>query len=241
MNKLFNKIYVAAALLCCMFATSGCEAGLTYEEAPESVYSEVGVSTFTVRSRELFKDQIWAKNWNQWVEGYINTQQIGTLGEMEWTNETDAEYTLVDGTKVAPGETVTVKGSKTESDDESVPGGKVYVLNVYAKSKATYSTANKGYLFDGEKFSGEYKLVDPNADNRSQQVILPVRQNEVIGELTLIDSYNCVVERLDGAPQLGVPADFSKPARYLVKNIAYLPAGVEQYKCVYEVRITFLP
>lgn len=44
MNKLLNKICIGAAVLCSASVISSCTAGLTYEEAPESVYSEVGVS-----------------------------------------------------------------------------------------------------------------------------------------------------------------------------------------------------
>ncbi len=43
MNKLLNKICIGAAVLCSASVISSCTAGLTYEEAPESVYSEVGV------------------------------------------------------------------------------------------------------------------------------------------------------------------------------------------------------
>ena len=78
------------------------------------------------------------------------------------------------------------------------------------------------------------------AETTAQQVTLPVKQNEVIGELNVSNPYDNVVERIDGAPELGVPADFSKPARYLVKNIAYRPAGVPQVTRLYEVRVTFV-
>ena len=40
MNKLLNKICIGAAVLCSASVISSCTAGLTYEEAPESVYSE---------------------------------------------------------------------------------------------------------------------------------------------------------------------------------------------------------
>ena len=39
MNKLLNKICIGAAVLCSASVISSCTAGLTYEEAPESVYS----------------------------------------------------------------------------------------------------------------------------------------------------------------------------------------------------------
>ncbi|WP_455672515.1 hypothetical protein [Phocaeicola sp.] len=239
-NKLLNKIYASAATLCCVLAISSCTAGLTYEEAPESVYSEVGVSKFNVNARELFTDKIYAVNWDKWVDNYIDTRMIGSSSTFKWTNETGASYTLPDGTIVKDGETIEIEGSETIESDSSAPGGKLHVLNVFASSRVQYQTANKGYLFDGNKFSGDFELVDP-VENRSQYVNLPVRKNEIIGEMYLIDYSICTVEPVDGAPKLGMPGDLSKPSRYLVKNIAHRPAGVEQYQCLYEVRVTFLP
>lgn len=52
MNKLLNKICIGAAVLCSASVISSCTAGLTYEEAPESVYSEVGVSKIELKARD---------------------------------------------------------------------------------------------------------------------------------------------------------------------------------------------
>jgi len=239
-NKLLNNICKGVAALCCIGAISSCTAGLTYEEAPESVYSEVGVSKIDIKARELFNDKIYAINWNKWVDNYIDTRLIGSSSSFKWTNRTGAPYTLPDGTVVPAGEEVTVTGSETIESDSNAPDGKVYVVNVYAASDVQYETANKGFLFDGSKFSGDFELVNP-VDNRSQNVILPVRKNEIIGEFYLVSYSVCTVEAVDDAPKLGVPGDFSKPCRYLVKNIAHRPAGVKQYQRLYEVRVTFLP
>ena len=212
-TKMFNKLYVGLTLLCGLSFAS-CEADLTYDDAPESIYSEVGVSgtPFILKARQLFPNQVWAKNWNKYADNYMNTQQIS------WE------------TKV------------TTESDSSAPGGTLYVINVKANTKATYKTDNKGYLFDGSKFSGSFQLgeIDEANPGMSQTVTLPVKQNEVIGELYLVDQYNCVVERVNGAPELGIPADLSKPARYLVKNICYRPEGVPQAQRLYEVRVTFV-
>ena len=78
MNKLLNKICIGAAVLCSASVISSCTAGLTYEEAPESVYSEVGVSKIELKARELFNDKIYAVNWNKWVDNYIDTRLIGS-------------------------------------------------------------------------------------------------------------------------------------------------------------------
>lgn len=239
-NKLLNKVYTGIVALCCMSAISSCTAGLTYEEAPESTYSEVGVSKIDLKARELFEDKIYAVNWNKWIENYIDTRLIGSSNVFEWVNRTGKPYTLPDGKVVAPGEKASVTGSETIEQDSSAPGGKVYVLNVYAASYTQYSTANKGFLFDESKFSGDYELVNP-VDGRSQNVVLPVRKNELIGELYLVSYSVCTVEPVGGAPKLGQPGDFTQSCRYLVKNIAHRPAGVEQYQRMYEVRVTFLP
>ncbi len=240
MNRLLKKLIATFIVLCGIIVLSSCKAGLTYEEAPESVYSEVGVSGFTLRARELFENKIFAVNWDKWVDNYINTQSVATYSGTTWKNETGAAYTLPDGTVVEAGSSVTLKGKMTEENNEKAPDGKLYVLTFYSLSRATYSTPNKGYLFDGSKFSGDYVLVDP-LNNRSQEVNLPVRKNELIGELNLNNSYDCVVEPIDGSAVLGQPGDFTKSNFYLVKNIAYLPAGVEQYKRLYEIRVVFLP
>lgn len=217
-NKMFKKLYIGFALLCGLSFTS-CEADLTYEEVPESVYSEVGLSgtPFVLRSRAWFQNQIYAVNWKQWADNYINTQQI------DWET------------------------SMTQESNSDAPGGTLYVVNVKAKTKATFSTANKGYLFVGSKFNGTYEFVNPatttiegKQETTAQQVILPVNPAEVIGEINLVAQYDCVVERVNGAPELGVPADFTKPARYLVKNICYRPSGVPQATRLYEVRVTFV-
>lgn len=218
-TKMFNKLYVGLAMLCGLSLVS-CEAGLTYEEAPEGYYTEVGVSgtPFTVRARQLFPNQVWATNWGKYAENYMNTQQISWEAKLTTENEATA------------------------------PDGLLYVINVKANTKVIYATDNKGYLFDSSKMSGDFELLDydgdageyvPAADSKARYVRMPVKQAEVIGEINLVDVYNCVVERVDGASKLGVPADFTKSNRYLVKNICYRPAGVDQYTRLYEVRVTF--
>ncbi len=239
LNKLLKKAYAGVIVLSGItLALSSCQGGLTYEDAPESVYSKVGANRLDVRARELFQNKIYAINWNQWVENYLNTQLIGNTGT-SWTNNTGVAVTLSNGSIVQPGAKVT--GGITQEDNADAPDGKLYVMTVYAQDHATYKTANKGYLFDGSKFTGDFKLGDPITNNRSETVKLPVRKNEIICEMVLDDAFNCVVERVGDAPALGEPGDFSTPKRYLVKNIAYLPKGVQQYKRLYEVRVVFYP
>lgn len=237
MKKYFRYIYAGTILLCAISLMTNCERGLTFEEAPESTYSVVEATRLDVRSRELFENKIYAVNWGKWVENYINTQEIGNSSG-SWTNTTGAAVTLSNGEVIQPGQTV--NGSITEENNSDAPDGKLYVITAYVKDRITYATANKGYLFDSSKFSGDFQLVNPT-DNRSTNVILPVKKNEIICELVLSNVYDCVVEPLAGAPELGKPNDFSEPHRYLVKNIAYRPSGVKQYTRMYEVRIVFYP
>jgi len=238
--SILNKLSVGLALIgACAFTS--CESGLTYVDVPESVYSEARVSTYTVKARELFEDKIYAVNWNQWVPDYISTVVIGGSSELTWVNKTGQDYTLVDGTVVAPEEEVKLKGQILEESNGEAPDGKLYVMQTYALSKVTYSTPNNGYMFDASKFSGDFELVEPDENGRARQVKLPVRPNETIVEFTLVDAAACVVEPVGDAPKLGVPGDFSTPRRYLVKNTTRRPDGVPQAQRLYEVRVTFLP
>lgn len=240
-NKIIKNLYGGVAILCATLAFTSCEAGVTYEESPENVYSEVGISSITISGREWFKGQIYASNWNKWVDNYIDTQNISKTSSFKWTNRTGNPYTLNDGTVVAPNETVELKSTRTEESCAEAPDGKLYVINMYAVDHATYVTPNKGYQFDASKFSGDFELLNAE-NNRSQKVVLPVRKNELVGVISLTNYNYCDVEPVDGAPTLGVPADFTaKGQRYLVKNITHRPAGVEQYQRLYEIRLTFLP
>lgn len=237
--KILNKLYAVAlgALL-----LTGCQKGLEYEEVPESIYNNVNLAgaLCNVKARQLFENQIYATNWNKWVPDYIDTETIGNYQSSEdWTNETSASVTL-NGVTVAPGETVQLKNSLTEEELASAPNGTLYVVNLYADSEATYETINKGYLFDASKFSGDFELVNPTA-GRSQQIILPVKKNEVIVEILLSQEYNCKVKPQDEAPELGKPGDFTVPRRYLVVNESRRPDGQPAAQRLYEVRITFLP
>lgn len=237
---ILNKLCLGLALMGSVMGMTSCTAGLTYEDAPENIYTEVGVSAFNVRARELFEGKIWAVNFNQWTD-YLSTVVIGGSSEINWTNETGQVYTLADGTSVAPDETVKLRGTMTEEVASDAPDGKIYVLHSYVPSHTTYSTPNRGYLFDASKFSGDFELVNP-VDNRSQQVALPIRPAELVVDFTLVDYDACTVEPQDGAPALGVPGDFTQPRRYLVRNSrTHRPDGVEEYRRMYEVRLTFLP
>lgn len=238
--RLLNKL---CAVTLGLLLLNSCQSGLEYDEVPESIYSNVNLAgnLANVKSRELFENKIFAINWNRWVDNYISTVTIGTYqSETNWTNTTAAPVT-VNGTTVAPGATAKLKNSLTTEALASAPGGTLYVLNLIANSRATYKTANKGYLFDKSKFSGDFQLVAPITNNRSEQVILPVRKNEVIVELLLSQEYNCKVYPQDNAPEMGKPGDFTQPRRYLVINESRLPAGVERAQRLYEIRITFLP
>ena len=72
MNKLLNKICIGAAVLCSASVISSCTAGLTYEEAPESVYSEVGVSKIELKARELFNDKMVEGTMGKWAPRFVN-------------------------------------------------------------------------------------------------------------------------------------------------------------------------
>lgn len=240
--KLFNKLY--AIVLGTIFL-AGCQAGLEYEDVPESIYNEVGLSSnlCNVKTSILFPEgTMYAKNWNKWAGAYISTVTIGNYqGEgTDWKNETSSDVT-VDGKTVKPGEAIRLKNSITTESLATAPEGTLYVLNVFADSKAVHSTPNKGYEFDASKLSGVFELVAP-VDGRSQKVLIPVNQKEqVLVEFLLLQVYNNKVTPVDGSPALGEPGDYSVPRRYLVTNTSRLPDGMSPKERLYEVRITFLP
>lgn len=243
LNKFLNKFYQGFGLLCAVLAFSSCEAGLTYEEADESQYTQVGLSAVTIQARELFENKMYAINWgNKVVENYIKTVTIGGTADMMYKNTSGSVVTLNDGTQVQPDETVTVKSTRTEESCSEAPGGKLYVINIYAVDRATYSTPNKGYLFAADLFGNTtYELVDPT-DNRSEKVILPIRKDELVAYVNMsTGNYDCMVEPVGDAPALGTPGNYGIAQRYMVKNIAHRPAGVPQSMAMYEIRITFLP
>lgn len=243
LRKFLNNFYKGFGILCASLAFTSCEADLVYEEADESQYTQVGLSAVTIQARELFENKMYAINWgNKVVENYIKTVTIGGTADMKYKNTSNSVVTLNDGTKVQPGETVTVSSTRTEEALESAPNGKVTVIHIYAVDRATYTTPNKGYLFDAKLFSGQdYEFVDAE-NGRAEKIILPVRKNEVIAYVNMsTTNYDCMVEPVGDAPAMGIPGDFTVSQRYLVKNLANRPAGVPQAMAMYEIRITFLP
>lgn len=238
--KIINKLYAIALGVLLM---TGCQAGLEYTDVPESIYSNVNLASnlCNVRARQLFENQIYANNWNQWVPNYIGTVTIGNYqGDgKEWTNNSNSAFTI-NGVSVNPGGKTKVKNSLTEESLAEAPGGKLYVVNLFADAFAQYPAPNKGYVYDGSKFTGSFELVNPT-NGRADNIKLPVRQNEVIVELLLSQEYNCKVYPQNGAPELGKPGDFTQPRRYLVVNESRRTDGQEAAKRLYEVRITFLP
>src|SRR5690554_693675 len=145
-DKILRNIIAGVVLFGSVWMLTGCEKGLVYEEAPESTYSQVAATRFDVRAREVFEDKIYAVNWQQWVDAYLNTQLIGTSDE-SWTNETGAAVTLSNGETVQPGETVT--GSIVEQSDASAPGGTLYVIRAEEEVSAPAKPATKEFYFVG--------------------------------------------------------------------------------------------
>lgn len=234
-------------VLLAAMATTSCESGLEYDDVPESYYSDVNLRSCWVSSRALFENCLFAKNYNG-GKGEI-TSAIRQVDFPEdkttWTNNTGADYTLADGTVVAPGETKDLAlglYAMTTREDASAPDGKVYVLTYYIPSTVTYTTPNKGYLFIGSKMPEGYTLVDPTNDMSescttpvdTKKLVVTMLASQYLGDATTFTPMN-------GAPKLGVPGDFSEPRQYLVKNNMRRPAGVAQAQRLYEVRIVVLP
>lgn len=248
--KFFSKIrniYASMLVLLAAMATTSCETGLEYDDVPESYYTDVNLRSCWVSSRALFEDCLFAKNYNG-GKGEI-TSAIRQVDFSEdattWTNETGANYTLANGTVVAPGETVNIAlglYAMTTRDDASAPDGKVYVLTYYVPSTVTYSTPNKGFLFVGSKMPEGFTLVNPENDMSEEattavdtkKLVVTMFASQYIGDATTFTPQN-------GAPALGVPGDFSEPRQYLVKNNMRRPSGVPQAQRLYEVQVIKLP
>lgn len=237
-----KKAYVGLFLMLAALGTTSCQSGLTYEEVPESYYTEVGLNSCTVMSRYLFEDCIYAKNFGKYTT-YVAQSTFGT--EREWTNETGSNYTLADGRVVAPGEKIKLTsgvGSMTTRDDNNAPEGKVYVMTYYVPKTVTYNTANNGYLFDQSKLPSGFNCVDPEngmsvkttADVDIKQLVVTMQAKQWYGDASTFTPQN-------GAPKLGAPGDYSEPRQYLVKNNMRRPAGVPQSMRLYEIRIVVLP
>lgn len=248
--KIGNKLG-AIAFSALLFAS--CQSGLVYEEVPESIYNDVNLTSnfCTVQSRHLFENQLYGVNWNKYSEGYISTVTIGNYqGDGKtFTNDTAEPVTILN-TTLQPGESITIKNNMDVVDDASAPEGKLYILNIYADKVTLYSSPNKGFLFDGSRLTGDFVLGNTNKNGQfiptepqsgmDQQVIMPVNPKEVIVALLLSQEYNCQVTNIDGAPQLGLPGDYSIPRRYLVTNISRRTDGQPAKERLYEVRITFI-
>ncbi|HAC22529.1 MAG TPA: hypothetical protein DCF91_10625 [Porphyromonadaceae bacterium] len=232
-------------LLSCIALMASCQKGLVYEDVPESVYSEVGVKSdlCNLRMRELFNQKIWQVNYNKWTD-MILTVYIDAPYKAggDYTNKTESPVTIM-GKQVLPGETVKVKNIITAEDDASAPDGKKYILNVFAKPTAKYVTPNKGHLFAEFAFNGDPVIptfVDL-VDGKTQTIILPTRQNDMIVEIILNDPGACEITPMGDSPKLGTPGDFTKPRQYMVTNISRRPDGQPAARKLYEVRVQVLP
>lgn len=246
--KIIQKLYF---ILIAPLVLAGCEAGLEYEEVPESVYNnvELGKNMCNIYSRQFFNNQIYAKNWDRWVDEYVAQATIGNYqSEKDYTNKTSSSITIL-GQNVAPGETVSVKNTLTTEDDSSAPDGKVYVINAFADKYAIYSHyTSSSYLFDATKFTGDFQLVDKDGNSldasvtQSGYIKMPVDIKQIVVSIVMSDTNGGFqVDPVGDAPTLGVPNDFSKPHRYLVTNITRRPDGKPALQRLYEIRIQLLP
>lgn len=241
--KLTNKLFIA--MLGIAFFTS-CQKGLVYDEVPTDVYEDVSLSTdlCKVETREIFTHKVYQVNYNQWVENMLLVSNIGLdyRSNQEYTNNTGGNVTIL-GQIVKPGEKVMVKNILTTEDDASAPDGKVYVINVFASAKATYTTPNKGHLFVASEFQGEGVVPEFETqveEGKYQQAILPADPTQLSVALLLNNSKACEIERVNDAPELGKPGDYSKPQRYMVVNITRRPDGKSAARRLYEIRVQLL-
>ena len=240
---------ISAITITCLLILVSCTQGIVYDEVPESVYTELGLGSglAKIRVRELFENKVWQVNYNdgqgQWLENYIGMTQIsgGYEAGKDYTNNTGSDVTIM-GKVVKPGEKMYVNNTLEEVADASAPEGKKYIVHMFSPTKARYTTPNKGHLFVESAFDKESvkpEMVD-HVDGKSQSIILPVRQDALVIEFILANQSACSVEPVNGAPTLGTPSDYTKPQQYMVINTAYRPAGIPQYRRLYEIHVQLL-
>lgn len=234
-----------------VLALSGCQSGIVYDEVPESVYSNVDLGTgyAKVRVRDLFHQKVWQVNHNngkgQWLEEYLAQTQIGDgyLNGKEYINNTGKDVTIL-GETLKPGDKKMVQNKLEMVDDASAPEGKRYIAHIFAPTKVTYETPNKGHLFVKKAFDGEQ--IQPLAfeeeveEGMYRKVTMAVRPEALVMEFILSDLYACKVEPVDGAPVLGTPGDYTVPQKYLVTNTTFRPEGAPEYSRLYEIQVHLL-
>lgn len=246
--KIISKIKNATAglfLLLAAVTVTSCQSGLNYDPAPEEYYTDVDLYTSYMFSRYVFYDCVYAKNYDKYTT-YMAQTQLST-SKLTWTNNTGSDYTLADGTVVAAGQTIDIPSglqTMTTRDDASAPDGKIYVITFYVPSKVTYQTANKGYLFDLNKYTGSdnFTLVD-GENGKSEKVQGDLNVKQLVISLVSNQNYgtDTTWQPLNGAPELGKPGDYSEPRQYMITNNMYRPSGVEATKRIYEVKVVQMP
>lgn len=240
----FIKKYVLLAL--CATSFMSCQKGLVFEEIPEIVYNEVGLKgTFgIVSARELFKQNIAQVNFNNQLTDMVLTVDIAKAfaNETKYTNTTTENVEIL-GQTVAPGSSINLKNNLSIVDDASAPEGKRYVVTFFVDKSVRYTTPNKGHLFIESTFANAAVkpiLIDPIEPGKSQTIQLPVNTKQLVVGLSLTDDRACKVTSVDGAPQLGIPGDFSEPRLYLVTNVNERPNGQGKRARLYEIKVQVL-
>ena len=239
----FIKKYLLLTLSVISFVS--CQKGLVFEEVPESIYNEVGLKANygVVSARELFKDNIFQVNYNKYTSMILTVDlSKAYAGSTEYTNNTTEAVSIL-GETVAPGSSITLKNDLTIVDDANAPEGKRYIVTFFTSSTVQYKTPNIGHLFVESTFSNatvKPVFIEPVEPGKSQTIQLPVNAKQLIVGLSLTDDRACKVTPVNGAPQLGIPGDYSKPQQYLVTNVNERPDGQGKRSRLYEIQVQIL-
>ncbi|WP_293711232.1 hypothetical protein [uncultured Parabacteroides sp.] len=239
--KAINKI-ISFAL--CAGVMASCTKGIELEEVPVSIQEEVGLDeskVADVTAREVFKDNVYQVNWDKYVEMLLESA-VGKNFQngVNYKNTTSSPVTIM-GKSVAPGESMFVKNTVEAVYESGAPEDSVYVVHIFASDTANYKTPNKGHLFVESTFTNapvKPVLVNPT-DGKAQEIKLPVDIKRLIIGLYMKDEVACYIKRVGDAPELGKPADYSVPHRYIVENENNRP-GKGKRQRLYEVRVQLL-
>ena len=239
--KAINKI-ISFAL--CAGLMASCTKGIEFEEVPMDIQEEVGLDeevVAQVTARELFKENVYQVAWDKYVEMLLDCT-IGTdyQAGVNYKNTTSSPVTIM-GKVLEPGASMLVRNTIEAVYEVGAPEDAVYVVHIFAKATANYKTPNKGHLFVESTFANtpvKPVLVNPT-DGKAQEIKLPVDIKRLIIGLYLKDDMACYVKRVGDAPELGKPADYSVPHRYIVENENDRP-GKGRRQRLYEVRVQLL-
>lgn len=213
-------------LFAILIALQGCTKGIVEDEVPEEYRSALNIAYLYGSARELFYDKMCGVNYDGApLSNYV--QQVSALKDGK-------DY-------------MNVSAVLEKVEEAGVPGNELWRITVNVEDSVVYETPNNGWLFVKAEFDKDNSMnpsfIDLDANGRCRKVKLPVDIHRFVIGIEFDGDYheyynNEVAERIDGAPKLGVPGDFSEPRRYLIQNKWEMEDGTHMQRVV-EIRVQY--